>query len=134
VVTDENLRIVRRFFDELWNDGQLATATALLGPDHVHHVSGEDLRGPGEVLELVTSLRHAFPDLHFAIEDEVSSGDKVVIRWTATGTHRADLGGVVATHRAVTWTGIDIVRLEGGRIVELWGNNDAMGLFDQLTS
>jgi predicted ester cyclase len=78
--------------------------------------------------------RAAFPDLHFVIEDEIVADDKVVVRWTAEGTHLGDFDGIVPTGRVVTWTGIDIVHLQDHRIVELWGNNDGLGLEEQLRS
>jgi steroid delta-isomerase-like uncharacterized protein len=131
---EQNSVIVRRFFDELWNRGRFAAADELLAPAHVHHLSGDDLGGPVEVKALVEFLRHAFPDLRFVIEDELVAGDKVVVRWIATGTHLGDFGGLAPTGRFVSWTGIDIVRLKDDRIVELWGNYDAQGLEQQLTS
>ena len=131
---EQNALIVRRFFDELWTQGRLEVADELLGPGHIHHLSGDDLGGPEEVKALVTILRTAFPDLHFAIEDEVVAHDKVVVRWTAVGTHLGDYDGFAPTGRIVTWTGIDIVRLQDHRIVELWGNNDGLGFEEQLRS
>ena len=133
-MTEQDLLVVRRFFDELWSQGQLNVADELLAAHHVHHVSGEDMTGPEEVKEFVTYMRVAFPDLRFTIEDEVVAADKVVVRWTAQGTHRGEFMAIPPTGRVVTWTGIDIVRLQDHRIVELWGNNDALGLHDQLSS
>lgn len=132
-LSEQNAVVVRRFFDELWNAGLLEAADELLAPNHVHHISGDDMSGPEAVKDLVTYLRSAFPDLRFVIEDELLAGDKVVVRWTAYGTHLGDFGGLSATGRTAHWTGIDIVELQDGRIVELWGNNDGIGLVEQLT-
>ena len=131
---EQNAIVVRRFFDEVWTQGRIEAAEELLAPEHVHHLSGADLGGPAEVKALVAWLRSAFPDLRFLIEDEVAAGDKVVIRWTAVGTHLGDFDGLAPTGRVVAWTGIDIVRLQDHRIVELWGNNDALGLREQLSA
>ena len=81
--------------------------------------------------------RAAFPDLRFVIEDEVVADDKVVVRWTAVGTHLGDYDGISAVldgPRSCHWTGIDIVRLQDHRIVELWGNNDGLGFEAQFRS
>ena len=86
-MTDRDLLVVRRFFDELWSQGQLNVADELLVAHHVHHVSGDEMTGPEEVKEFVSYLRGAFPDLRFTIEDEVVAADKIVVRWTAQGTH-----------------------------------------------
>jgi steroid delta-isomerase-like uncharacterized protein len=128
----ENESVVRRFFEELWNEGDLACADDVLAPGHVHHIGDDRLDGPEGVKDAVRSLRTAFSDLYFTLEDVVSDGDRVVVRWTATGTHEAEFGGVPASGRSVRWTGIDLVRLEDGRIVELWAAADVAGLFEQL--
>ena len=90
----ENESTVRRFFEELWNTGDLDSADEMLAPGHVHHLGDDRLDGPEAVKEAVRRMRTAFPDLHFTLEDVVSDGDRVVVRWTATGTHEATFGGV----------------------------------------
>ncbi len=94
--------------------------------------SGSTLDGPEAVKGMARSMHAAFPDLAFVIEDALVDGDKVLVRWVARGTHAGTFGGVEPTGRAVEWTGMDLLRCEGGKIVELWGNNDALGLFEQL--
>jgi hypothetical protein len=81
----ENEAIVRRFFEELWNEGDLRVADELVAPDHVHHVGGEELRGPDGAKGVVTGLQTAFPDLRFEIDDVISDGDQAAVRWTASG-------------------------------------------------
>lgn len=129
---DPNEVLARRFFDEVWTGGRYDVADLLLGSDHRHHISGETLGGAAAVKEMARSLRSAFPDLAFSIEDTICADDKVLVRWTARGTNTGAFGGRPATGRAVEWTGMDLIRVADGRIVELWGNNDAMGLWDQL--
>lgn len=102
-----------------------------MAPDHRHNISGKTVTGPGEVKAMVIYLRAVFPDLTFIIEDLIDADDTVVGRWTASASYAGD-DPVTARGRRVEYTGIDIVRLHGGRIVELWGNNDAQGLAEQL--
>jgi steroid delta-isomerase-like uncharacterized protein len=129
----ENEAVVRRFIEELWNDGDLAVADELLSPAHVHHIGERRLEGPEGVKDAVTNFRRAFPDLHFAIEEVVSDGDRVVVRWIGTGTQEGPFYDLAATGRVARWSGMDLVHLEDGRIVELWANADSMALFEQLT-
>lgn len=131
---DENEVIARRFFDELWTGGRLYVADELLSDGHLHHISGDVMQGTEAVKDLVQMLRTGFPDLRFEIEDVVSRDDKVLVRWTAHGTHDGELGGAAPTGRQVRWTGMDLIRFQEGRIVELWGNNDSLGLWEQLES
>jgi predicted ester cyclase len=133
-MSEQDVLVVRRFINELWNGGRFEVADELMAPEHIHYLSGDEFGGPQEVKELVAYLRDAFPDLVITIEDEVVGGDKVVIRWTARGTHLGEFNEISPTGRVVTWTGIDIVRLRDHLIVQLWGSFDAAGLYEQLGS
>jgi steroid delta-isomerase-like uncharacterized protein len=132
-MTEEtNRALVRRFFDECWNQGDVSRIAELLAPEHVHHLPGWELHGPDDVRQLILALRTAFPDFHATIDDEIVANDKVVVRWTIRGTHNGDFFGMAPTGKRVAYTGIDIVRCADGRIVELWGQPDAAGLQGQL--
>jgi predicted ester cyclase len=87
-----------------------------------------------EGIHQVIDLYHAtFPDLRITNEDVVVSGDRGVLRWSATGTHEGDQLGVPATHRNVRLTGIDILRIEDGRIVERWAEFNALEMMQQIS-
>jgi predicted ester cyclase len=132
-VNAANEYVVRRFFEELWNAGDLAVADDIVAPHHVHHI-GDDVRhGPEGVRQMASYLREAFPDLHFVLEDVVSDADRVAVRWTATGTHNGQFLDLEPTGRHAQWTGMDMVRLHDGRLVELWANADGGALWEQLT-
>ena len=72
------------------------------------------------------------PDWRTEIEDLIAEGDKVVARITMTGTHTGDFWGIPATGKKVEFTGIYIVRIEAGKIVEHWGEEDGVSLMQQL--
>ena len=129
-----NEAMVRRFFEDLWNTGNLDVAEELVAADHVHHVGDQELHGPDGVKGAVVWLRTAFPDLRFDIDDLVSEGDRVAVRWTATGTHLGPLSDLRPTGRHVAWSGADWIRLASGRIVELWAITDGGALREQLIS
>jgi predicted ester cyclase len=74
----------------------------------------------------------AFPDLHFTIEDLIAEGDKIVYRYSATGTHKGDLSGIEATGKPVTITGMVISRVVNGNVQEDWEQTDMLGLMQQL--
>ncbi|MEV7542877.1 ester cyclase [Streptomyces sp. NPDC089915] len=79
-----------------------------------------------------TVLLRAFPDLHFAVEDVIAEGDRVVSRNTVTGTHLGDYRGHPATGRLVTYAEIFILRFTDGRISEVWGVVDVLAQLRQL--
>lgn len=130
----DNEAVVRRFIDELWNRGDLAVADLVVAPAHIHHLGGSEYHGPEGVKGLVVWLRAAFPDLTFAVDDVVSDRDRVVLRWTATGTHLGPGLDLEPTGRRVGWAGTDWFRLEGGQICEVWAIADGGAMLDQLTA
>jgi predicted ester cyclase len=91
-------------------------------------------QGPGlpGVKHVIGLYHEVFPDLSLTCDDIVAAGDKVAVRWTATGTHEGDQLGVPATHRKVTLTGIDIVRIADGRIAERWGEGNGLEMRQQI--
>jgi predicted ester cyclase len=130
----ENEAVVRRFMTELCSDGSLAVADEVVASDHVHRVGDEELHGPEELKRAVLGLRTAFPDLRFEIDDLISDGDQVVLRWTATGTHGGTFADVAPTGRRVTWIGCDWFRLRSGQLTEAFVVADGGALYEQLTS
>lgn len=130
----ENANTVRKLIDEIWNRGQMAMADMIYTPDYIDHdpAATHTMRGPEAVKQNATMYRTAFPDLHLHIEDTISDGDKVVVRWTSTGTHTGDLQGIAPTGRSTSSTGITIARFVNGQIAEEWANWDTLGLMRQL--
>lgn len=132
-VSSENVAVVRRFYEEVFNKGNLGGADEFLATDAVGHetlfLQGSGLEG---FKQSVASLRAAFPDLYVTLEDQVSVGDKVVVRWTDHGTHQGEFLGMAPTGKRVKTTGITIFRMAGGKIVEQWTNWDTLNLMAQL--
>jgi steroid delta-isomerase-like uncharacterized protein len=126
--------IVRRFFDELINTGDVSAAPRVLSPDHVAHFAGfpqaMDLAG---LIEASRNYFGSFPDLHVTIQDLLAEGDRVAVRWTWTGTHRGPFMGVPATGRHVDGAGMGLYRLAGDRIAEQWVTEDMTTLMQQLS-
>lgn len=131
-MSEQNRRLVRRTFDEVYNQGNLALVDELVAHDFVIHSPSAEIQGPANTKQYVAMLRRAFPDLHFTIEDQLVDGDKVVTRWTARGTHRGEFQGIPPTGKQGRMTGIDIDRFAGGKVVECWTNADELGLLQQL--
>src|SRR5579872_3080859 len=135
--TEENIQLLRRWFREVWNEGKIQTVHELLAPDAVgigQTGPGAVVRGPSEFVPFVENIRNTFPDIHVVIEDVFGSGDKVVGRWSATMTHQGDGLGVPPTGKAVRITGITVVRIEKGQIVEGWDNWDQLAMLEQIGS
>ena len=129
----ENRAIVQRFGEEVWNKGNLAAVDELVTPDYTGYGPGRRVtRGPEELKKVVARMHSAFPDLLFTVEDEIAEGDRVVTRWTGRGTHRGEWRGIAATGKQVSFSGIAIRRIAGGRIAERWVNADYSALMRQI--
>jgi predicted ester cyclase len=89
-------------------------------------------RGPQGAKLYASMLRSAFPDVQITHDFEVERDDRVVIRWTAKATHTGEFFGVAPTGKAITVTGIDVFRVEGGKLAELWQEWDQLGMMRQL--
>ena len=132
---DENIAIMRRWFQEVWNEGKTQTIRELLATDAVGIGELEDgapLRGPVEFVPFVERIRGAFPDIKMEISDIFGAEDKVVLRWSATMTHRGDHLGIPATGKPVRMTGMTIARIANNQIVEGWDNWDQLGMLKQI--
>jgi len=129
---EENKSIVRRYQDA-YNTGDFAALAEVVAADVLtpNIASGmpSGLEGAKAVHEK-TLL--GMPDYHTHIDDLIAEGDKVVARVTITGTHTGNFWGVPPTGRQVNLTGIYIVRIADGKIVEHWGEENGMKVFRQL--
>lgn len=133
-MSQQNTMLVRRAIEEVWNGGNYANLGDYVAEDIVIHASppGEEIHGRKGIIQFYGALRAAFPDLHFTIEDQIADGDRVVTRWSASGTHNGEFQGISPTGKTVRITGIDIDRFAGGKVVECWPEANELGLLQQL--
>jgi steroid delta-isomerase-like uncharacterized protein len=129
-----NVRLARRWFEEVWNARNLAVIDELAAPECVgHHEGGETTRSPAEWRQMQQRFLDAIPDAHIDLEEVLGDGEQVVVRWRCRGTHTGrgldlDPSGRVIDVRGVTW-----LRYEDGRIVEGWDSWNLGGLLAHLT-
>jgi len=126
-MSEENIAVTRRTFDEVWNEGDLDVIDEVTAEDFVDH---DPVLGDGDrdtIKSAVENYRAAFPDLEMTIHDIFAAGDKVVCRWTAQGTFENEMMGREPTgERGNPVEGITIDRFEDGKIVEAWGQWDVL--------
>ena len=132
---EDNKALVRRFFQEFWDQRNPAAADEFIAVSHVDHTPGS----PPEFSSGLEGFKKfgmvyftAYPDLQVTIEDQVADEQKAVTRWTARGTNTGSLFGMPATNKSATITGITIDRIVDGKIVETWTNFDNLGMLQQL--
>lgn len=131
---EANKDIVRRFITEYQNCRREETALELLAEDFVDRTPiGDFSPDKNGVIEMHKMLHAAFSGLNAEIHDQVAENDRVATRKTFRGTHTGDFMGVPATGRPVKIGVIDVLRLDGGKIVEHWCQVDFAGLMGQIT-
>jgi steroid delta-isomerase-like uncharacterized protein len=130
----QNKAIYRRFIQKVFNEGQLNNLDEFLSQAYVVHDAppGTPPRGTDAIKHIVTMFRTAFPDLDITIDELVAEGDKVCARATTRGTHQGPIFGIPPTGKTVEMTGLTMVTISDGRLVESWVKNDVMGLMKQL--
>lgn len=119
-----------------WNqifEGDFGAADDIIGEDCVFHDGPPGLLpGPDGVKEWAIMLRNGFPNIKMTEEQFIAEGDKVAGRFVAQATHGGEFMGVAATGNQVTFSGINIMRVAEGKIVEHWVNYDTMGIMQQI--
>ena len=129
---EDNKAIVRRFYEEVFNQRNLAVVDELCITNHLFHNPPTTLQGREEFKQLLSVYITAFPDARFTVEDLIAEGDRVASRYTFRGTHQGDLMGIPPTGKQVTVTGIIVNRIVNGKSEEGWLNFDALGMLQQL--
>jgi len=132
---NENVALMRRWFEEVWNQGKLQTIRELLAENAIgigQVEAGVPLHGPADFIPFAERIRGAFPDIKITVEEAFGAGDLVVVRWSASMTHTGDHLGISATHKKVRITGMTMARVRNGKIVEGWDNWDQMGMMRQI--
>lgn len=125
--------LLHRIFALAGQQGDLVAANDLIAVDNIPHMASKDKpdRRMG-LKQLMAALRIAFPDLHYTVEDEISTGDKAAAHWTLRGTHTGPFLGNRPTGRPIVAQGFIFARVENGRITEEWTLVDQMSILQQL--
>jgi predicted ester cyclase len=132
-MTSRNDELLRRWFTEIWNRGDIDAADQLLAPQGILHetaVGGDGIQSLADFKAMACSVNG--PDIHFHVETTLQDGEHAAARVTVTGTHSGPGLGIAPTGRSFRITGIVMVRISDGRTVEGWSSFDMLGLFEQL--
>jgi steroid delta-isomerase-like uncharacterized protein len=129
----ENIATIQRFMEEVINDGRLDAANELVEEDFIEldPLPGQR-QGREGLKEIIAMMRAAFPDIYWTAQETIAAGEKVVTRFTWTGTHRGNFLGIPATGRRVSVPGVVIDRLRAGKMADSRILMDTFGLMQQL--
>ena len=135
-MSEENKKLLRRWFEEVWNNGRADAIDEMFDENGIAHGLSDDpskpIKGPSDFRPFHSALRQAFPNMMIVIEDMIAEGDKVVARCSLRGKHEGEFLGRAATQAPFEFTGIAIVRIQNGKIIEAWNNFDFMTMHKQI--
>ena len=120
-LTADNVAMTNRFMEEVWNEGNLSVIDEIFSPSMVQ---GQK--------QAIASVRTAFPDIQFRIDDTSAGSNKVTVEWTVSGTHQEEYMGVTATGKKAEFSGVSVVTFAGGKIVKTSVVFDSLNLWRQL--
>lgn len=128
---EQNEAVVRQVL-ALIDERNLDAAFELYALDYIYHGPAGELRGRDSIRGLWGVFLTGFPDLHATIEDMISEGDKVVLRWRVEGTHTGEFMGVAPSNMKITLGITEIFRVADGQLVEAWDQFDQLSLMQQI--
>lgn len=129
----KDLKAVCHRLAELWNTGNLSLAEEIFAADFVNHdPTRPEVTDIESYKKYVAETRSGMPDLKVVIEDLIAENNKVVSRYTVSGTFENDFFGIPATGKKAAWKGVNIYRFESGKIVEALWHKDTFTMLQQL--
>jgi predicted ester cyclase len=129
---EANKAVVRRYWYELWNEKRGEIIPEIAQEPVAFHFPGGQAHQPPNLTTWFDTALVAFPDVYFSVDIEMAEGDLVASRWSYVATNTGEFLGRPATGKRVVDKGIDIFRIENGKIVEMWVAQDSLGLLQQL--
>lgn len=123
-----NKDLLHRYHVDVWDEGHLENAWQYMAPTFTSHATVTTMPAGQQVgADFLAQFRIGFPDLRSHEDALIGDGDLVTLRWTITGTHTGTFFGVAPTGRSIQVSGMDILRVADGKLVEHWG-----GVGDQM--
>ena len=130
---DKNKQLVQRFYEEIVNQGNTKVVEEIMAPNYIEHSGAKTSTGLGPFKDFLAMFGTAFPDGHVTVQDMVAEADKVAVIVKVAGTHKGNLlGNIPPTGKHATWSGIDLFRIQEGKIAERWNERDLLSLMQQL--
>lgn len=127
---EQNKALVRRFYDEVVNRRKDELIDEMIAEDFDDHAARD--KGREHFKTLYHVMIRIFPDIQAVLQDLIAEGDEVVARVEFTATQADSFRGFPATNRQVAYSGVDIFRIEDGKLAERWAQRDFLGMLEKL--
>ena len=136
MMAEQDQTFMHRWFEEVWNQKNEQAIDEMCDRDVVANgltdAEGNTVRGIEAYKNLFRAFVSAYPDIKITVEDTICEGDKMVARCRVSGTHAGEGLGVAPNNQPVEFSGIAIVKLKDGKIVEAWNEFDFMKMYSQI--
>ncbi|MDB4900730.1 MAG: hypothetical protein JWQ63_11 [Mucilaginibacter sp.] len=126
---DSNKAIIRKLYEEILNTGKLELLSQVVSDEYT---GPRGMKGPAGFAEAIKPIILAFPDIKWTIEDIIAEGDKVMVRWSWTGTNKGSFDGFPPTNKVVNHNAINIFLFSGDKIIKAWMQSDRLGFYQQI--
>lgn len=131
-MTETERNLGRLWFEEVWNKRRREAIAEILAPGAVIHDGATDAKGPQGFYPFYDLMGATFSDLRITVHDTIAEHDLSCVRWSCVAKHTGDGLGIPATGKSVHTTGMSLLKVADGRIVETWQNWDMLGLMEQI--
>lgn len=129
---NENKEIVKRYYAEVISGGDYSNLGSFVAAEYVDHNAEDSGRGPEIVRNHIEAIRTTLPDFNMRVEQIFAEGDWVATRVSGRGTHQGEWMNIRPTGREIRLKGINLDRLQDGKIVEHWGEADTVNMLLQM--
>lgn len=129
--TEKNKAVVRGYIEQVWNGRRTDLIEQYISEDVVHH-DAPGLDDRDSIKNFIAMTLDNVPDMRVGIEAEIAEGDLVVLRQSISGTPQGEFMGVPASGKQFSVPAVFVFRVAGGKIAELWGMADGLGMMQQL--
>jgi len=133
-IEEQNKALVTQYIEGLNKGGDFEVLKEFLAPEYFFYSPSRSNKPNSrkEQIETLIMFNKAFPDLSWNVQELIAAGDKVIVRYISRGTHKGEFAGISATGNQIEWSGIAIIRVENGKIVEEKEDNDGSNIMLQL--
>jgi predicted ester cyclase len=132
-MSEQNKQLVRRWFEEVWNEGRRETVAEVLTPDAVIQEGSAASVGPEGFYPFFDRIHAAFSGIHVILHDMIAEDDRVFVRWSCIMWHTGEGLGMPPTNKGIEVSGMSLVRIANGRFVAAWQNWDMLGMLQQIS-
>jgi steroid delta-isomerase-like uncharacterized protein len=133
-ITEEEVQTWTDNVLKMWNEANLTVVDEVYAPELVRHDCGlpDDIVGLENIKNYLKNFFNAFPDLNITVDETIAVGNKLVQRWTLTGTNTGSMAEMPPSGKNVRVSGVSIVHMINGKAVEIWDFYNALDMYQQL--